>query len=800
MSNLYSVIPALTPSASEIVEAELLAKQVLEAEFPTLDLREGTGLRDLVLRPTAYAMALLKKANDYYFAGNTITGANDTTDQEIVDDILSNWFVTRNLGTNAVIDVRMFFARSKNVTIPSSAFFSTDGELKFYPASTLTFQASDLSYDSYQNEYYVDIQLVAESPGISYNIGEGSLLYFSTFDTYFLHGEINYLAQASTDPETNTQFISRTSNAISTRNLINRPSILSNLQSNFNMLDRIFVKGYGDPGMIRDQLKAVFDPEAPRTLTSLYHVSGLATATLANHGYEVGQTITLRNALPTEYNSSFVITAITANTFNFNVSPGISSVTQLPNVQSSTPPAWIHMGGKVDVYCGDEVSTSLIQLTTDSNGVAYLSGPVLSFVRSPITGGVDDDTIPYQRTLPIQSSSLPGSGVLSITTTTPHNLAEGDAVNVSGFTQTLSITSLNCENLLVTAVCPNHGLTTGTKVTISGATPVDYNGTYNITRVDSNTFTYVTSVNILTSATGTLIATNPTVASSFPIVYTGIQTFNIVFPVYWTNGTNTLTGLAITQNTQYTTSYSNRITKTLTSLTSSGTVATVILENHGYTEGRYVTIDGASPSTYNGTFRIQTVTANSFTYNMLSTPASSTASGTITSTATDPSKDFGFSTRQVLEINFGSGYANSTATFEIRYFTYIDDVQTYLELTNVHVLCGDYLARGYNVYMLDINASVYDVSAPTSGLVSTTAATYLKTLSPGNVLVLSDLVTALTNAGITNLQTPLGVDYTYYNRDLITPVTGTIVDYLDPVDDTNIFLVNSVTTQSLATQ
>ena len=85
MSNLYSVIPSLTPNAQEVIEAELLAKQILEAEFPDLDLREGTGLRDLILRPTAYAMALLRKSTDYYFAQNTIKGVNDTTDTEIVD-------------------------------------------------------------------------------------------------------------------------------------------------------------------------------------------------------------------------------------------------------------------------------------------------------------------------------------------------------------------------------------------------------------------------------------------------------------------------------------------------------------------------------------------------------------------------------------------------------------------------------------------------------------------------------------------------------------------------------------------
>ena len=36
MASLYSVIPGLVPTTQEIIEAELLAKQVLEGKFPDL--------------------------------------------------------------------------------------------------------------------------------------------------------------------------------------------------------------------------------------------------------------------------------------------------------------------------------------------------------------------------------------------------------------------------------------------------------------------------------------------------------------------------------------------------------------------------------------------------------------------------------------------------------------------------------------------------------------------------------------------------------------------------------------------
>lgn len=339
MSDLYSVIPALSPTTDEIVAAELLAKQVLEAKYPDLDLREGTGLRDLVLRPTAYAFALLKKANDYYFANNTLAGVNDTTDTEIIDDLLSNWFMTRHTGSAAVISARLFFAARKSITIPSSTYFSPDNKLNFFPSTTLTFQSSALTLDSFSNEWYVDIELVAEASGTQYNIGEGSLLYFGNFDPYFLHAEINYLSQSASDAETNSEFISRSKNAISTRNLINTPSIISNLQNEFNNISRIQVVGMGDANMIRDQIKAVIDPETPRNLTALSSSGTVATAVLAGHNFQVGQLFNVTGAIPSGYNGQYAVaTVVDLNTFTFTVSSGLGTVTALPSVQSTTAP------------------------------------------------------------------------------------------------------------------------------------------------------------------------------------------------------------------------------------------------------------------------------------------------------------------------------------------------------------------------------------------------------------------------------------------------------------------------------
>jgi len=68
-------------------------------------------------------------------------------------------------------------------------------------------------------------------------------------------------------------------------------------------------------------------------------------------------------------------------------------------------------------------------------------------------------------------------------------------------------------------------------------------------------------------------------------------------------------------------------TKTIT-ITRSGDVATAACTAHGFLAGQYVTISGATPSGYNGEFRVASVTANNFTFEVLGSPATP-ATGTI---------------------------------------------------------------------------------------------------------------------------------------------------------------------------
>lgn len=102
-------------------------------------------------------------------------------------------------------------------------------------------------------------------------------------------------------------------------------------------------------------------------------------------------------------------------------------------------------------------------------------------------------------------------------------------------TQTFVSTALTCAAAAVglttgtvTAILNNHGFSDGDPVTIAGATPSDYNGTFNITYVDGSTFTYPSSTILSSPATGTITAVGY-MPNYFPLMmafeYLNVQVF-----------------------------------------------------------------------------------------------------------------------------------------------------------------------------------------------------------------------------------------------------------------------------------
>ena len=73
-----------------------------------------------------------------------------------------------------------------------------------------------------------------------------------------------------------------------------------------------------------------------------------------------------------------------------------------------------------------------------------------------------------------------------------------------------SVTSITQQSGLATAIVPAHGVFDGDPVTFAGATPVAYNGRFNVRVLDANTLQFVIASTTASPATGTITATGYT--------------------------------------------------------------------------------------------------------------------------------------------------------------------------------------------------------------------------------------------------------------------------------------------------
>lgn len=259
--SLYNTFSDLIVTKEDYAEAESFTQQYLNALYPTLDLREGSPLRDVVIRPCATMVALVNKGIVKHFNDNSLSGATDDTPAETVDAIMSNLFLTRNAGTTTRIIAQLRFSTAvpaTSVTIPATATFSVDNVNQFSPVEATTLSLIDGTLQLYTDNtgaqyYFGNVTLEAQDSGSGSNVAANQeLLFFTIFDPYFLGATVRSVSTLGVDPETNLEFISRAGNAISTRNLINTPSIATQINSLFPQVKTLSISGMGDYEQFRD--------------------------------------------------------------------------------------------------------------------------------------------------------------------------------------------------------------------------------------------------------------------------------------------------------------------------------------------------------------------------------------------------------------------------------------------------------------------------------------------------------------------------------------------------------------------
>ena len=367
-------------------------------------------------------------------------------------------------------------------------------------------------------------------------------------------------------------------------------------------------------------------------------VSG-STATVAvpvPHGYVTGADITIRGADQIEFNGRFNITVLDDVTFTFD----------LFNATVTSPTGTITCSNMIQYWRAGGRQTTLTTLARQVVN-AFTITALTSRAQFSISA------ITSARSFTVASVSRTGTTATAIAPA--HGLATGETITLSstvssGYsgTHVITVTSpdiftftvpsgfstpmkgvITCsapESLLAVATANNHGLNNGDTVTISGASPSNYNGTFAVAKLSSSSFSYTMASTPSSSASGTIVGL-PAVSTTAIATKAahGLLTGDVVTVAGATPSAYNVTAVVVTKIDNNTFSYpfaggSATVTGTITVTKSSGTTALATKVDHGFLTGDYVTISGAHELPYNGTFEISVLSASQFTYVLPSDP------------------------------------------------------------------------------------------------------------------------------------------------------------------------------------
>jgi subtilisin-like proprotein convertase family protein len=366
------------------------------------------------------------------------------------------------------------------------------------------------------------------------------------------------------------------------------------------------------------QLTNLTSASATFGVVSITRVGTTATVTTAGpNGYVTGDMVTISGANQTGYNGTFDIVVTGPNTFTYTVP------STLPAIATGTITAIKASGPSANNLWG----VSLVHQTAYGNYTLRVGPNITDYAGHPMDqdgddnggGGNPDDAF-------VKTFTIAGLQVLGVVTPP----TAGPVLSIAQANGTATATTAGA-----------HGLRTGDRVTIAGATPAGFDGDFTVTVTGPNTFTYAVPASLPASASGTI--TESSAVPTPPGLSSVVVEFNTkVDPASFTGADVQLVGptgktipVASVQDVSAAVA-----AEAVLSITQTSGVATVNTSGaHGLRTGDVVTIQGASPGGFDGTFSITVTGPDTFTYAVAaSLPAS--ASGTITATpapyATDP--------------------------------------------------------------------------------------------------------------------------------------------------------------------
>ena len=285
-------------------------------------------------------------------------------------------------------------------------------------------------------------------------------------------------------------------------------------QANMNPVDAIeMLNFYPTPTDVTmrkgwTQVSRLVTSSGVQTISSITHVDDVATLTTASaHGLATGEQIAIAGCTPADYNGVYTITVTGSTTLTYTMlAVPASNATVVGTYQ-------IGINTAINTLMNyTETGTYKLFAAADNTIYEAKANPAV-----PVFTGISSDKLQS-----VNMTNTAGHFLVACNGIDPVMIYDGSDwfyVATTTTAQTIStITHVGAVATLTTASA--HGLVDGNRVTISGATSAEYNGTYVINVTGATTFEYTMA---------STPAANATVVGSYTVIgITGVDSSKFI--------------------------------------------------------------------------------------------------------------------------------------------------------------------------------------------------------------------------------------------------------------------------------
>jgi len=270
-------------------------------------------------------------------------------------------------------------------------------------------------------------------------------------------------------------------------------------QANMNPMDAIqLVNWYPTPTDVTmrkgwTQSSLLTTPTGAIAISTITRVGVIATlTTVSSHGLATGKQVSITGCTPSEYNGVYTITVTGSSTFTYTM--------------ASVPATDATVVGSYEIGITTPVNT--LMNYTEVGGYKLFAAAGDKIYETSVNPAVRVfDGLDSDKLQSVNLSNTAGHFLVACNGVDPVMIYDGTRWFYMATTTTaVTISSIDRTSPSATATVTTasaHGLATGNRVSISGASEATFNGTFVITVTGSNAFTYTsTGTSTATSVTG----------------------------------------------------------------------------------------------------------------------------------------------------------------------------------------------------------------------------------------------------------------------------------------------------------